>query len=99
MLKCDNPRLRNIPVVFSGVYHPDRELIGQFPNVTGFSDIPDFVSTIRMIENMMGKSRIVVMSGSGMIDKQMWETLTPNARRPESRPTKAMSLNISWRTG
>ncbi len=31
MLKCDNPRLRNIPVVFSGVYHPDRELIGQFP--------------------------------------------------------------------
>ena len=75
MLKCDNPRLRNIPVVFSGVYHPDRELIGQFPNVTGFSDIPDFVSTIRMIENMMGKSRIVVMSGSGMIDKQMWENL------------------------
>ena len=28
-----------------------------------------------MIENMMGKSRIVVMSGSGMIDKQMWENL------------------------
>ena len=23
MLKCDNPRLRNIPVVFSGVYHPE----------------------------------------------------------------------------
>ena len=75
MLKCDNPRLHNIPVVFSGVYHPDWELIKQHPNVTGFSDVPDFVSTIRMIENMMGKSRIVVMSGSGLIDKQMWENL------------------------
>ena len=80
MLKCDNPRLHNIPVVFSGVYHPDWELIKQHPNVTGFSDVPDFVSTIRMIENMMGKSRIVVMSGSGLIDKQMWENLDAQCR-------------------
>lgn len=74
MLKCDNPRLRNIPVVFSGVYHPDRTHRA-IPQRHRFQRYSDFVSTIRMIENMMGKSRIVVMSGSGMIDKQMWENL------------------------
>ena len=75
LLKCDNPRLRQIPVIFSGVYHPDLDLIRQYPNVTGYVDIPDYVSTVRMIEDIMGKSRIIVMSGSGMIDGQMWDDL------------------------
>lgn len=75
LLKCGNPKLRRIPVVFSGVYHPDMELIREYPNVTGYVDIPDYISTIRMIERMMGKSRIVVMSGSGMIDSQMWANM------------------------
>lgn len=72
LLKCNNPKLRHIPVVFSGVYHPDIDLIREYPNVTGYVDIPDYTGTIRMIEHIMGKSRIVVMSGSGMIDSQMW---------------------------
>lgn len=75
LLKCGNPKLRHIPVVFSGVYHPDSDLIHEYPNVTGYVDIPDYVSTIRMIEHIMGKSRIVVMSGSGMIDSQMWANI------------------------
>lgn len=74
-LKCSNPRLNQIPVLFCGVYHPDEELIRQHPNVTGYVDIPDYVNTVRMIENIMGTSRIVVMSGTGMIDYQMWENL------------------------
>lgn len=75
LLKCGNPKLRHIPVVFSGVYHPDIDLIREYPNVTGYVDIPDYTSTIRMIEHIMGKSRIVVMSGSGMIDSQMWANM------------------------
>lgn len=75
LLKCENPKLRQIPVVFSGVYHPDEELIRQYPNVTGFVDIPDYPQTVHMIERLMGKSRVVVMSGSGMIDNQMWLNL------------------------
>lgn len=75
LLKCSNPSLCHIPVVFSGVYHPDWDLIRSYPNVTGFVDIPDYAATVRMIERLMGKSRIVVMSGSGMIDQQMWENL------------------------
>lgn len=75
LLKCNNPNIRKIPVVFSGVYHPDEELIRAYPNVTGYVDIPDYSRTVGMIEKIMGKSRIVVMSGSGMIDNQMWENL------------------------
>jgi signal transduction histidine kinase len=75
LLKCGNPKLRHIPVVFSGVYHPDIDLIREYPNVTGYVDIPDYTSAIRMIEHIMGKSRIVVMSGSGMIDSQMWTNM------------------------
>ncbi|WP_455585044.1 ATP-binding protein [Bacteroides sp.] len=75
LLKCGNPKLRHIPVVFSGVYHPDIDLIREYPNVTGYVDIPDYTSTIRMIEHIMGTSRIVVMSGSGMIDSQMWANI------------------------
>lgn len=74
-LKCDHPKLHEIPIVFSGVYHPDVELIRRYPQVTGYVDIPDYTSTVHMIERIMGKSRIVVMSGTGMIDSQMWEQL------------------------
>lgn len=75
LLKCDNPQLRDIPVVFSGVYFPDENLIGQHPNVTGYVDIPDYARTVRMIERIVGKSRIVVMSGSSAIDGKMWRNL------------------------
>lgn len=66
LLKCNNPKLRDIPVVFSGVYHPDVDLIRSYPNVTGYVDIPDYAATVRMIERIMSKSRIIVMSGTGM---------------------------------
>lgn len=81
LLKCDNPKLRNIPVVFSGVYYPDEELIRQYPNVNGFVDIPDYVSNIEMIERIMGNSRIVVMSGSNMIDGHIWDSLLEQCNR------------------
>lgn len=80
LLKCNNPKLRHVPVVFCGPYHPDENLIGEYPNVTGYVDIPDYVRTIRMIERMMGKSRIVVMSGTGMIDRGMWKNLEKQCR-------------------
>lgn len=75
LLKCDNPKLRNTPVVFSGAYFPDKELVGQYPNVTGYVDIPDYVRTVRMIERLMGKCRIAVMVGSGMLDDSLWKNV------------------------
>lgn len=81
LLKCGNEKLRSLPVVFAGAYFPDEELIAQFPNVTGYVDIPDYVRTVRMIERIVGKSRIVVMSGSGMIDGRMWQDLAGQCKK------------------
>ena len=81
LLKCGNPRLRALPVVFSGAYHPDENLIAQYPNVTGYVDIPDYARTVRMIERIVGKSRIVVMSGSNTIDGAMWRNLVGQCGR------------------
>lgn len=80
LLKCDNPKLRHMPVVFSGVYCPEEELLRQYPNVTGYVDIPDYLPTIQMIERLMGASRIVLVSGIGMIDNQVWKDLTGQCR-------------------
>lgn len=83
LLKCDNPRLRKMSVVFCGVYHPDMNLIRQYPNVTGFVDIPDYVRTVGMIERIMGKCRIVVMSGTSMIDREMWVNIEEQCRNAD----------------
>lgn len=80
LLKCDNPKLHRLPVVFSGVYCPDEELLRQYPNVTGYVDIPNYLPTIQMIEQLMGASRIVLVSGIGMIDNQVWKDLTTECR-------------------
>lgn len=80
LLKCNNPKLRNVPVVFSGLYCPDRELIRQYPNVTGYADIPDYPRTIHMIEKIVGKSRIILMSGIGIVNNEIWTDLTEQCR-------------------
>lgn len=85
LLKCDNPKLDRLPVVFSGVHAPDSTLIRRHPNVTGYVDIPDYPRTLGMIEQMMGKSRIVVMSGLGMIHLNEWKNLTQQCGGTEIR--------------
>ena len=35
LMACNHPKIRKIPVVFSGVNYPNMELVLQFPNVHG----------------------------------------------------------------
>lgn len=81
LLKCDNPKLHRVPVVFSGLYCPEEETIRQYPNVTGFVDIPDYAKTVRMIEHLIGPSRIIVMSATGIIDRSMWRNLNEQCHK------------------
>lgn len=81
LLKCNNPKIRHIPVVFSGLYCPDKELIRQYPNASGYIDIPDYVRTIRMIENLVGKSRIILTSGIGMLNNEIWTNLNEQCHK------------------
>lgn len=75
IMACNNPLLRDIPVVFSGVNYPNEELLQQYPNVTGYADIPDYLNTVRMVERVMGKSRICVLNGQTFLDRIIWRAL------------------------
>ena len=61
-MACGNPLLHDLPVVFSGVNYPNRQLLERYPNVTGYADAPDYLNTVRMLERIMGKSRVCAVS-------------------------------------
>ena len=61
LMACRHPLAHEIPVVFSGVNYPNISLLLQYPNIAGYADTPDYLRTIRMIESIMGKSRICLM--------------------------------------
>ena len=95
------PYVRQVPVVFSGVNYPNQELLAQYPNITGYIDKPDYLTTCRMIERIMGKVRIHILNGRTVLDRLIWKDLSEQCKgseitlhqwkRQEARPDK---LNI-----
>ncbi len=75
LMACNHPKIRKIPVVFSGVNYPNMELLQQYPNVTGYIDKPDYLKTCQMIERVMGKVCIHVIKGGTFLDKIIWKDL------------------------
>lgn len=75
LMACNNPIVKEIPVVFSGVNYPNVEYLNQYTNITGYVDKPDYKETCKMIENIMGKVRIHVLGGDTFIDRTIWEDL------------------------
>lgn len=75
VMACKHPAANEIPVVFSGVNFPNEALLCQYPNVTGYSDPPDYLRTVRMIESIMGKSRVCLMKSPLFLDRTIWHTL------------------------
>ena len=75
LMACGHPLAHEIPVVFSGVNYPNISLLLQYPNITGYADTPDYLRTIRMIESIMGKSRICLMKGQVFLDRKIWHAL------------------------
>lgn len=80
LMACGHPVAHKIPVVFSGVNYPNFPLLRQYPNVTGYADTPDYLRTIRMIESIMGKSRICLMNGQVFLDRKIWHALNEQCR-------------------
>lgn len=101
VMACGNPYIRQVPVVFSGVNYPNQELLAQYPNITGYIDKPDYLTTCRMIERIMGKVRIHILNGRTVLDRLIWKDLSEQCKgseitlhqwkRQEARPDK---LNI-----
>ena len=80
LMACRHPLAHEIPVVFSGVNYPNISLLLQYPNITGYADTPDYLHTIRMIESIMGKSRICLMNGQVFLDRKIWHALNEQCR-------------------
>lgn len=80
LMACRHPLAHEIPVVFSGVNYPNISLLLQYPNITGYADTPDYLRTIRMIESIMGKSRICLMKGQVFLDCKIWHALNEQCR-------------------
>lgn len=80
LMACRHPLAHEIPVVFSGVNYPNISLLLQYPNITGYADTPDYLRTIRMIESIMGKSRICLMKGQVFLDRRIWHALHEQCR-------------------
>ena len=80
LMACRLPLAHEIPVVYSGVNYPNISLLLQYPNITGYADTPDYLRTIRMIESIMGKSRICLMNGQVFLDRKIWHALNEQCR-------------------
>lgn len=80
LMACRHPLAHEIPVVFSGVNYPNISLLLQYPNITGYADTSDYLRTIRMIESIMGKSRICLMNGQVFLDRKIWHALNEQCR-------------------
>lgn len=70
LMACDHPIVKKVPVIFSAVNFPNRELLKQYPNIRGFWDKPDYLTTIRLIEKLYGSSRILFFRTSVYIGRQ-----------------------------
>ncbi len=60
LLAVEHPLARKVPIIFSGVYFPNWPLLRRYTNVTGYIDQPDYLANIRLIEQMLGKVRILI---------------------------------------
>lgn len=58
LLASGHPFLQTVPIVFTGVNFPNKQVLKHYPNVTGLWDKPDYLKTADMIERMLGKTRI-----------------------------------------
>lgn len=83
IMACGNAYTKQIPIVFSGVNYPSNKLLKQYPNVTGYIDKPDYLTTCRMIERIMGKVRIHILNGRTVLDKFIRKDLTEQCKETE----------------
>lgn len=75
LMQCHHPLISTIPIVFGGVNFPNKALLAQYSNVSGFWDEPDYVTNIRLIEHLLGKSTIYMLHDSTYIDRHIKATL------------------------
>lgn len=72
LLKCGDPLVKEVPVVFAGVNYPNWELLKQYPNATGFHDKIGFVQNAEMARKLFGDSvHLFTLLDSTFLDVQI----------------------------
>ena len=75
LMACDHPLGKELPVIFSGVNFPNWPLLKEHPNFTGFWDKPDYMTNIRLIEKLYGKSNILFFNDIRYIGIQAFDAI------------------------
>lgn len=71
LLTCKHPYTATVPIVFAGVNFPNRPLINQYPLATGFWDKPDYLTNVRLMEQILGKISIYMLHDKTHLDEQI----------------------------
>lgn len=85
LMQCHHPLISTVPIVFGGVNFPNKALLAQYSNVSGFWDEPDYVTNIRLIEHLLGKSTIYMLHDSTYIDRHIKATLHEQCAQADIR--------------
>lgn len=81
LFACGDSLPLQVPVIFSGIKYPDKELIATHPNVCGFTANPDFDAILRQAQKIFPRRKEIVcvvdnsfLSNKGLDDfKEEWE--------------------------
>lgn len=75
LMAIHHPYVESVPIVFAGVNFPNRKLIERYPLATGFWDKPDYLTNVRLMENILGKMDIYMLHDQTYLDRQIKEEI------------------------
>ena len=71
LITCEHPFVKSIPVVFMGINYPNISFIEKHPNITGFSDKPDYRANIKLIQQLIGNCIIIRVADDTFADNMI----------------------------
>lgn len=81
LLACEHPLVKTTPVVFSGVNFPNWMLLKKYTEITGFWDKPDYLETVNMVEQILGKTRIRFLHDDTYLGKQVAKSIAEQLKK------------------
>ena len=81
LLACGHPLVQSTPIVFAGVNFPNWELLKGYQEITGLWDKPDYLETIHMVEQLLGKTRIRFFHDNTYLGRQVTREIADQLKK------------------
>ena len=81
LLACGHPLVQSTPIVFAGVNFPNWELLKGYQEITGLWDKPDYLETINMVEQLLGKTRIRFFHDNTYLGRQVTREIADQLKK------------------